>query len=689
MIAVGQALDVREVEEDEPVGSPSPAARPLGPLVAVFGAVATAAALVLAARAGWPDGRVAAVAYTVTVATWLGPGALVAARRPRLLFGWLLLAGGMFLAAGMLATAYGDAAAAGDRLPAAGWAAWIGGFVFFPHLGAYAAIYLLVPSGSLLSRRWRAAVHLLVVVNVATVVLAALGPVAARTGGRIARLYANPLGGIAWANAAFPAAVVGQNLVFVIALVAVWIRWRRAEGDDRRLLRLLFALAVVDQIVGLLLISPPGNWVYALAVPSTMCVTVAVAVGVLRYRLWDLRVVLSRALTYLVLTGLVVVLFAGTVVVASLLFTSGAGPTGVVLGAAFAAVAVAPAQRRVQRAVDHLVYGRRHDPYAVLSTLGTELEAAVDPAEALERLVVNVAASLKLPYAAVELDSRTGIPVVAAAHGAPGERILRLPLRHQGRPLGALALGLRPGDPDFSAADRSLLADLARQAGAAVHAVALTTALRQSRERLVTAREEERRRLRRDLHDGLASALTAVGLKADAAAELVQRGDGRAAVVLDGLRGDVAETLGEVRRLVSDLRPPALDDLGLAGALAHLASRSSTSSLAITAAGPQAGRLPAAVEVAVYRIVAEAVQNVARHSRARSCLVHAAADDRLLRVMIVDDGIGIDGAGRSGGGLGLASMAERAEEVGGWCRAERRPEGGTAVVAEIPVEPAG
>ena len=259
-----------------------------------------------------------------------------------------------------------------------------------------------------------------------------------------------------------------------------------------------------------------------------------------------------------------------------------------------------------------------------------------------------------------------------------------------------------PGE-GFSGADRRLLEDLARQAEVAVHAVRLTADLQRSRERLVTTREEERRRLRRDLHDGLGPTLASFALKVDAARKLVSRKPEDAKMLLSRLKEQTQDTVTDVRRLVYGLRPPALDDLGLVAAIRQQAESqgfvayedfsgaagdgvSGESGLVFSLEAPgDMPTLPAAVEVAAYRIAQEAITNVARHAHAKTCRVRLSVDrgSGVLEVEITDDGAGVPEVRVAG--VGLSSMRERAEELGGTLAVEPKPEGGTRVLARLPL----
>jgi signal transduction histidine kinase len=276
-----------------------------------------------------------------------------------------------------------------------------------------------------------------------------------------------------------------------------------------------------------------------------------------------------------------------------------------------------------------------------------------------------------------------------AAYGSPTAEPEALPLVYQREEIGRLELSPRAPGEGFSDADRNLLEDLARQAEVAVHAVRLTSDLQHSRERLVATREEERRRLRRDLHDGLGAQLAGLNVQTGALRRLIPHDPDAAEEVVVELREELRSAITDIRRLVYDLRPPALDDLGLLEALRRLAERygSEDEQLSVSVQAPrELPDLPAAVEVAVYRITQEALTNVARHAQAHSCVVRLALKEEVneeVGLEIVDNGVGIP-AERSAG-VGLSSMRERASELGGSCVVEAAPEGGTRVLVHLPL----
>jgi signal transduction histidine kinase len=306
-------------------------------------------------------------------------------------------------------------------------------------------------------------------------------------------------------------------------------------------------------------------------------------------------------------------------------------------------------------------------------------------------VVRTVRAAFRSPYARCEIVQPSGERLVVE-DGRPGATTVRLPISYRGEEVGSLELA-PSRTARLSARDQTLLGDVLRQAAAASRATRLARELQTSREALVVAREEERRRLRRDLHDGLGPSLAAVRLRIQTARNLAVEAPDRSDALLAEATEQVAAVVQDVRRLVHDLRPPALDELGLVGAVDELAQRlrSADDGLRVDVHGDRELVVPAAVEVAAYRIVSEALANVVRHSAAASCTVALEetydAAGRTLRVDIVDDGAGI--APGAVAGVGLASLRERAGELGGRVRVEPGGDGGTRVWAWLPIQTNG
>lgn len=506
-------------------------------------------------------------------------------------------------------------------------------------------------------------------------------------------------------EASFPAFLVLLLLGWGLGLVAQAIRYHQAPRWQRVMTKWV-VLVVAGACAGYGIVyipdvflpgtgsaralydlfAVPVFWLLALPMP------VALAVAMQRYHLFDVKFILQRTLVYGALTACVVGLYVLVVVGVGALVHSGGNFVVSLFATGVVAVLFAPLRDRLQRAVSHLMYGKREDPYRVLSQLGQRLEATLAPDAVLSTAVRAVAETLRLPYVAIELE-QDGAFETAAVTGEPVDDPFRLPLIYGGESVGRLVLGPRADDEDFTLTDRRLLNDLAWQVGVAVHAarmtedaIRLSEALQHSRERLVTAREEERRRLRRDLHDGLGPQIASLTMKAEAARDLLAVDPERSSVLLEDITAQMQEAVTDVRRLVYGLRPPALDDLGLLGALRAQAAHGDHNGLRVTMEAPdELPPLPAAVEVATYRIVQEAVTNAARHAEARNCAVRITPDEGMntLRLEVTDDGRGIPEDRFAG--VGLASMRERAEELGGTFAVGREPAGGTCVAACLPL----
>jgi len=417
------------------------------------------------------------------------------------------------------------------------------------------------------------------------------------------------------------------------------------------------------------------SWQVAFAI-----LAVGIGVAVLRYRLWDIDPIINRALLYVGLTAAVVGIYVVVVAYLGRALRTPAAPWMSLVATGVVALALQPLRGLLQRGVNRLTYGQRDEPYAVLTELGRRLETSLRGESVLGTSVETLARALKLPYAAITVGG-----TVAARYGQPVPQPLTVPLTYQSQPVGQLLLAPRRPGESLTPRDLRLLHELARHVGPAVHAVALTADLQRSRERLVTAREEERRRLRRDLHDGLGPTLAGLALKAGTIGDLVDTDPAQARQVADELYAEIRATIGEIRRLVYALRPPSLDELGLVGALREAArqhSRPGALQTTVLADG-ELSALPAAVEVAAYRITREALTNVDRHAGARTCTVRLRRSDA-LELEIVDDGVGI--APGQPSGVGLLAIRERTGELGGSLTIDTNG-GGTRLTVRIPLPP--
>jgi len=431
----------------------------------------------------------------------------------------------------------------------------------------------------------------------------------------------------------------------------------------------------------LMLLVPLGSPIFAF---FTLLVPLSVGIAILRFRLWEIDVIINRTLVYGTLTACLVSMYVLVVGGLGVLFQTQGNFFISLLATGLTAVLFQYLRDLLRRGVNRLMYRERDAPYVVLSRLGQRLEATLVPQAVLPTIVETVAQALKLPSAAITLKQDDGF-TIAASYGSSLDAPLRLPLIYQTELVGELLLVPRTHGEPFTAADQRLLDDLARQAGIAVYAVRLTADLQHSRERLVTAREEERRRLRRDLHDGLGSQFASQTLILTAARKLLRHDPDAAEALLADATIHAQEAISDIRRLVYALRPPVLDDLGLVAALHEQTTQYGTSGVSLTLDAPDSlPPLPAAVEVVCYRIAQEALTNVIRHAHARACTVRLTLGER-LSLEITDDGIGLPASFRAG--VGLTSMRERAIELGGTCLIEPMANGGTRVYTRLPLSP--
>jgi signal transduction histidine kinase len=398
------------------------------------------------------------------------------------------------------------------------------------------------------------------------------------------------------------------------------------------------------------------------------------AVGAVRPDLVDVRGLVTRAV---VAATVLIAYIASAVGLASAVEEISGVPLGttpLIVLCAVLAFAVHPLQVMLRGVVDQLLFGDRPDPLAAATSLADRI--GDDPALALDA----IRESLVLPYSCLRVGGK-----VLATSGSEVTHTRVLPLRLGGDDVGEVVVGLRAGDLGLSHADEDVLRIVAPLLAQTLRARVMTRDLQKSRQAVVTAVEEERRRLRRDLHDGLGPTLSGVAFAADAARNHLRSDPAKADELLMLLRADTAGAIAGIRRLVEGLRPPALDELGLVGAIRqHAAALHSASGAPLTVAidASQAfPPLPAATEVAAYRIVVEALTNVVRHAGASSAVVHLALRGQNLLLAVRDDG-GSNAPWTEG--VGIASMRERAAQVGGTLRTIGAPTGGL-VEATMPV----
>jgi signal transduction histidine kinase len=406
--------------------------------------------------------------------------------------------------------------------------------------------------------------------------------------------------------------------------------------------------------------------------------------AVLRRQLFGLDVVVRRvAIAALVSTGLVAAYLGAALALATITGVSREALSAALLPATLIAIVLMPAYRGAARMADRRLYGDRRDPLALLSSLADEL-ARTTPDDVPARVVTAVSTSLRLPWVGLLVD-REGhwVQIAEAGHRVEGQQALEFPLAHAGEQAGRLCVQPRRGEQQLGRLDRRVLSQLAVQLGPAAAAIRLVDELTLSRDRLVTSREAERARLRRELHDGLSPSLAGMSLAAQAAQRKLPDDTASAERLLGTIAEESTSAWHVVRSILDDLRPPGLDELGLVGAIEERGRQlTRDGEFSVDVCGEQLPALPPRIEIALYRIATEAMTNAARHSAAAHCKVVFDLG-RTLRCTVVDDGRGIPDD--HGVGLGLSTMAERAAELGGSLSVVALPDGGTEVVAELPL----
>jgi two-component system NarL family sensor kinase len=658
-------------------------ARLSSPVALAVGLLSAAASVALAIR-----GPISGLdlALTVTAVAFVSTtlvGMAVLRTSPANPVGWILLVAGAALPLAMFVQVVSDAHYLYGRpaipgLVAINLASGVAGVFTVPLIGLFGLLLFpdgrLAAPGAVVRRRTRWLARTCWIMLAGLVAYSLFSPTLADVSANVP----NPVG--------VPGG--GALIIFVLLLGPVMVmtcahllgRARAADTPDQRRALTLAAVAgacIPAAFLACLGVGLTGGDTAQIGVIEnlgTVVVAVACWYGIVRYGLFNSRAVLSRTLLYGALTVAVVAVYLAASALLGQLF-AGAVPN--VVAAGLGALAVLPLRDLLQRRVSRLVFGLRDDPVAALGLLGVRLDAAAAPEDVLPAVVSTVGESLRLRCVSIEV---SGAEMARWGQTVDGAR-LEVDLPFAGESIGRLTVQARdPGEP-FSAADRSLLESLARQVSVAARAVALTQALQASRERLVATLEEERRRLRRDLHDGLGPTLAGLALGIDT----VRRGlpDGSAAGTEDllvALREEAERAVADIRRIAYNLRPPVLDEMGLVGAIREHATRLGGTTVAVPAPLPP---LPAAVEVAAYRIAVEAMTNASRHAPGAAIEVSLSVNGR-LELRVADAGTGLPPGFRAG--VGLRSMRERAAELGGECVLDPRDPHGTVVRASLPLE---
>jgi signal transduction histidine kinase len=599
------------------------------------------------------------------------PGAWLLAKGVAGLIGPVAL--GIGISLGLAAASIGWAAytldsGAGTGLTEA--AVWIGNWCWLPgYVAIPTLLVLLLPDGALPSERWRPVGWTSVGAMAGIAVGMAVSPYPLEDMPTAFAGSTNPLELETFGSVLQAVGIALLLFSVALSLLALALRFKRLKGRERDQLKwvLLGGALTVLLLASAFAAGRSGDLVFAAAM---LPLPLSVAVAVSRHQMWDVNLIISRSLVYGALTVAVVAGYVAVLAAVSGLLTE---PLAEITAVAVVAIGLQPLHRRLQTAANRLVYGDRDDPAAALQHLGERLVAAGEGTDVLPTVADTVSRALRLPYVAVSVDGTS-----RAVHGRPAGEILRVELLYRGERVGELAAAPREPGRGFTGADRRALETIGRQVAVAAHAVRLTEDLRSSRERLLLAREEERRRLRRDLHDQLGPTLAGLALKLESAGDLPEPPE----QTLRSASAQARAAVADVRRLVHDLRPAPLDDLGLAGALRERAVQLSGGGPRIEVDSAELPDLPAAVELAAYQIASEAMANAARHSGAGECLAEIEIVAGTLTVTVRDDGRGLT---HEGEGVGLSSMRERAEELGGSLMLRSPDEGGMEVHASLPL----
>jgi signal transduction histidine kinase len=641
---------------------------------------------------------------------WIGR--LIVGRQPRNTIGWLLIAIPLVTALSLANGSYATQALVTDpgSLPFGVLSAWIDRWAIVLALTMFVPIFLVYPDGRLPSPRWRWVMVATIVAPIVTIVAFALTP--GRLTGAMADLehvdVTNPVG-IASAKPLIEALTgIGGFAILLTAIlagVAIIVRFRRADQEVRQQIRWLRFIAVAFFIEFFIIgafgdsSDTVGNITFFfIFVTLVIGIPVACGIAILKYRLYDLDVVVRKTVVFGLLAVFITAVYA--MVVGGLgAITAEQGSTVLsFVAAAVLAVAFQPARDRARRLADRLVYGKRATPYEVLAEFSGRMSESYATEDVLPRMAEILRAGTGASSAGVWLRVGDTLRPEAAA----GDRFERGPavvvgddlpdlvaehaveVRHQGELLGALSVEMPPSDPMNPAKDK-LVRDLAAQAGLVLRNVRLIEELRASRQRLVAAQDDERRKIERNLHDGAQQQLVALSVKLRLAEQWAERDAAKAKEMLGALQTDTSEALENLRDLARGIYPPLLADQGLAAALAAQARKSP---IPTQVESDDLGRYSPDVESSVYFCTLEALQTVAKYASATQASVRLARDHGDLTFEITDDGAGFDTAS-TGYGTGLQGIADRLDAIGGSLAVRSAFGEGTNVIGRVPASPLG
>lgn len=483
-----------------------------------------------------------------------------------------------------------------------------------------------------------------------------------------------------------------ESFFYIGALIALIYNYLRLkEGIKRRQVQIVAFTVVLVLGLSLSLRGLPALVFGSSIVTSNqmgivgLIVPASIVFAIQRHRLWNIDPIINRALVYTGLSTIILAIYMLTVVLSGELLRIQTGSVSGLIATGIVAFIFQPLRDRLQKIVNRIMYGERDDPANVLSQLAIQLESADTSSNILPSLVQTIAQTLKIPYVAIwEPISEDQVEVIAE-WGKPPEQREMFSLIYHNKTIGYLVVAPRSMSEYFTANEHKLLTTIAALTATTVRAVQLSDELRVSRQRIVAAREEERRRMRRDLHDGLGPQLASQTLGLEAIAQLMESDPPKAQSLIQSLQTQANDAIQDIRRLVYNLRPPALDDLGLVEALQQSICRYENNQLHIEfEVSDIPSNLPAAIETAIFRIAQEALTNVVRHSGATRCAIHLYRLAQHICIEIQDNGHGLPSDYQSG--IGLQTMRERAVELNGETSIQHLANGGTLVKTILPIE---
>jgi signal transduction histidine kinase len=620
-------------------------------------------------------------------------GFVLASRRPGNRVGWLLLVGSLALGLGGFVSAYALHALVADpgSLPAGRAFAWLSNWIWVIPIAVLAFVFLLFPTGRLRSRRWRPAAWFVAGAFTFTSVVLLVHA----TGVWSAPFGPNSRGESPLLLAAVLILVVAA---LVVSVVAVVVRFARSSGEERLQLKWFAAAAVL--VVATLIPSMVTDSVVAAVLSNLafLCLWVAIGIAVLKYRLYEIDIVISKAVLYGSLAVFITAVYAGLVVGVGTLAGGRDSPLLAALAAAVVAVAFQPARQWAGRLANRVVYGRRATPYQVLSDFARRIGGTYSSEDVLPQMAQIVAAGTGAEQVVVWLrvddqlhpgastggsppavpPPADGLPVDGQAMPALPGADMSVPVAHGGDLLGAISVRMPKGEP-LRPAGQQLVADVASQAGLVLSNVSLVEDLRASRQRLVTAQDEARRRLERNLHDGAQQDLVALSIKARLGTTVEDLPE--AQEIFGELQADAAGALENLRDLARGIYPPLLADLGLAAALNAQAGKSA---LPVAVVTEGIGRFGQDTEAAVYFCCLEALQNTVKYAHASQARVAVQSQRGTLCFTVSDDGTGYD-ARHTPMGSGQRNMADRLAALGGQLDVRSAPGQGTTITGHLPV----